>query len=163
MEENGAMTRSTPNSRLALLAGIGIGAAVMYFLDPERGTRRRHVLADKTRRSLRVTRRELHDAAENAKNHTRGKVIELTHRLNEEPVDDARLVDRVRAELGHHVERARAIVVTAEGGRVTLTGEVPYDQIERAAKTAAGVRGVREIDNRLVSGPSEQGGAEPEA
>lgn len=158
-----APTTTTSTSRLALLAGIGIGAALMYFLDPDRGTRRRHLLADKARRGMRVTRRELHDAAQEAKNHTRGKVIELTHRLNEEEVDDARLVERVRAELGHHVERARAIEVTAENGCVTLTGALPFDQIERAAKTAASVRGVRGIDNRLVTSAGEQGAVQPEA
>ncbi|MGH7638208.1 MAG: BON domain-containing protein [Gemmatimonadaceae bacterium] len=148
---------------MALLAGIGIGAAVMYFLDPDRGTRRRHVLADKARRGLRLTGRELHDAAENAKNHTKGKVLELQHRMSEEPVDDQRLVERVRAELGHRVERARAIEVSAENGRVTLTGALPYDQIERATKTAASVRGVREIDNRLVTSAGDQGAVQPEA
>jgi osmotically-inducible protein OsmY len=165
MEVNRTDTQPTSarNPRLALLAGIGIGAAVMYFLDPDRGTRRRHILADKARRGLRVTGRELHDAAENARNHTRGKAIELTHRFNEDEVDDSRLVERVRAELGHHVERARMIEVTAENGRVTLAGAVPFDQIERAEKTAASVRGVHGIDNRLVSSAGEQGAAQPEA
>lgn len=165
METNRTDPRSVSahNSRLALLAGIGIGAAVMYLLDPDRGTRRRHILADKARRGLRVTGRELHDAAENAKNHTRGKVIELRNRFDEDDVDDARLIDRVRAELGHHVERARAIEVAAENGRITLTGALPFDQIERAAKTAASVRGVREIDNRLVTHAAEQDAAPHEA
>jgi osmotically-inducible protein OsmY len=165
MEENRRYPESStaPYSRVALLAGIGIGAALMYFLDPDRGTRRRHILADRTRRGLRVTGRELHDAAANARNHAQGKVIELTHRGNEAGVDDRQLVERVRAELGHHVERARAIEVAAENGRVTLTGALPFDQIERAASTAASVRGVREIDNRLVTSGGEQGPAQPEA
>lgn len=165
MEEKlaNAPSTSTPTSRWALLAGIGIGAALMYFLDADRGTRRRHVLADKARRGLRVTGRELHDAAENAKNHTRGKVIELTHRFSDDEIDDGRLVERVRAELGHQVERARAIEVTAENGRVTLSGALPFDQIERAARTAASVRGVRELDNRLVTSAGEQGITAPEA
>ena len=168
MEENRIVLDLTDgargSSRMALFAGIGIGAALMFFLDPDRGTRRRHVLADKARHGVRVAGRELHDAAENAKNHTKGKVIELQHRLTEDQVDDARLVERVRAELGHHVDRARAIQVTAENGRVTLTGAVPYDQIEKAAKAAASVRGVREVDNRLVTSAGEQQfAAQPEA
>lgn len=169
MEENRSFSepylepRRSSSARMALLAGIGIGAAVMYFLDPDRGTRRRHVLADKARRGLRVTGRELHNAAENAKNHTRGKVLEMQHRATEEPVDDERLVERVRAELGHRVERARAIEVSAENGRVTLTGALPYDQIERAARAAASVRGVREIDNCLVTSAGDQNVAQPEA
>ena len=135
----------------------------MYFLDPDRGTRRRHVAADKARRGLRVTGRELHDAAENAKNHAKGSVVELSHRMREHGVDDATLVERVRAELGHHVERARAIHVSAENGRVTLTGAVPFDEIERAARTAASVRGVQEVDNQLVTSGGEQYPLSPEA
>jgi hypothetical protein len=154
---------SKPNANLALLAGIGIGVAAMYFLDPQRGTRRRHILADKARRGMRVTGRELHDAAENARNHARGKVTELRNRMREDGVDDNVLVERVRAELGHHVEHARAIQVTAENGRVMLSGAVPFDHISRAEATARSVRGVVDVDNGLVASAGEQGAPAPEA
>ena len=40
------MNRSM-NKTLALLGGIGAGAAAMYFLDPDRGARRRALVRDK--------------------------------------------------------------------------------------------------------------------
>ncbi|HEX6279998.1 MAG TPA: hypothetical protein VFZ49_08275 [Pyrinomonadaceae bacterium] len=38
---------STVNKTLAVLGGIGAGAAAMYFLDPDRGRTRRALMKDK--------------------------------------------------------------------------------------------------------------------
>ena len=37
----------TMNNTLAVIGGIGAGAAVMYFLDPDRGSTRRALVRDK--------------------------------------------------------------------------------------------------------------------
>ena len=135
----------------SFVAKLGIGAAIMYFLDPNSGDRRRHVAYDKARKALRIGGRELHDAAENAKNHAVGAVAEVRARINAEAPDDAQLIGRVRAELGHHVERVRNIEVVADSGCVTLRGTVPADQMDSAIKTVASIPGVRHVDNRLVA------------
>lgn len=149
------MSSNRPNVSLTLLAGLGIGAAVMYLLDPDRGTRRRHIAADRARRAARLGGRETREAVENAKNHVIGKATEARNRMTEETVDDGQLVERVRAELGHHVEHARAIEVVAENGTVTLTGAVAPDEVGKAASTVAGVRGVQRVQNQLVARPTE--------
>src|SRR5688572_1784169 len=136
---------------LKLFAGLGIGAAIMYFLDPQDGDRRRHVAWDKARKALRIGGRELHDVAENAKNHAMGVVAEARGGMNAATPEDGQLVDRVRAELGHHVERVRNIEVVADGGCVTLRGTVPGDQMDTAVRTVQSVAGVREVDNRLIA------------
>lgn len=140
-----------------LLAALGLGAVIQYFADPKQGDRRRHVLYDKIRKALRISAREAHGAVENARNHTMGAVHELRNRLADAAADDIVLVDRVRAELGHHVERARAIEVVAESGRVTLTGAVGAGEGEKAAATALAVPGVRSVDNQLSEGMTERG------
>ena len=135
---------------LSFLAAIGLGALVQYFMDSGRGDRRRHVLYDKARKALRLAGREAHNAAENARNHATGAVAEARTRLADEPIDDDRLIERVRAELGHHVERPRSVQVFAENGRVTLTGAVPESDIRKAVVTASAVPGVQSVENRLV-------------
>jgi osmotically-inducible protein OsmY len=141
-------TRQSTNA-FTLLAGVGIGAVLMYFFDPDRGTRRRHMVADQTARSLRKAARRFRDQAENARNHVRGTAAEFRARRRRGDVDDDVLVERVRAELGHHVRHTSAIEVSATGGRVILSGPVLAAELDDVLTTIAGVRGVRGVENLL--------------
>jgi len=136
-------------SALTLLAGIGIGAVLMYFFDPDRGTRRRHMVSDQTARSLRKAARRFRDQAETARNHVRGTAAEFRARRRSGAMDDDVLVERVRAELGHHVRHTSAIEVSASGGRVTLSGPVLAEEVDDVLTTTAAVRGVRGVENLL--------------
>ena len=44
------------DDRKALLTGVGVGVALMYFLDPERGRRRRALVRDRLAHGARLTR-----------------------------------------------------------------------------------------------------------
>lgn len=140
---------SAPNRTLTLLAGIGIGAALLYFLDPQQGTRRRALLRDKAAKALRIGGREAREHGEDLRNRAAGTVAELGGRLDDAPVTDEQLVARVRSELGHHVERARAIEVVADHGKVTLRGEVPIEEMDGVVSTVRGVRGVANVQSEL--------------
>ena len=48
-------TSSNRKPAAALLGGIGIGAALMYLLDPDRGRRRRALVRDKAVHFARVS------------------------------------------------------------------------------------------------------------
>ncbi len=139
-------------SIMKLLAGVAIGVAMMYFLDPNRGNRRRHLAGDKAVRLGRLARREVHDVAENARNHAFGKVAEVRGRMRDDVVTDDQLVARVRAELGHHVERARTIEVVADGGTVTLRGTVQAAELPELIAAVESVRGVASVNNELQAG-----------
>lgn len=136
-------------SPLALLAGLGVGAALMYFLDRDRGAQRRHLVGDKASRALRTGQRQANDLVENARNRVRGVAAEVRGRARRESVTDEQLVARVRAELGHHAEHARAIDVVADGGMVTLHGAVPATEVAGIVKVVSHVRGVKWVDNQL--------------
>lgn len=140
-------------SQWALLAGLGAGAALMYFLDPDRGARRRALVRDKVARTERVASDAtvvVRERLKNARNRARGRVHELRARLRREQVDDDTLVARVRSELGHHVEHASAIEVSACNGTVTLCGPIMESELADALSAARAVRGVREVENWLA-------------
>jgi hypothetical protein len=143
------MSSDHPSRSLTLLAGIGIGAALMYFLDPDRGARRRGVTVDRAARVLRRRGRDAVSAAQNAKNHALGAAAELRGRLVGGDADDDQLVARVRAELGHHARHTSGIEVVAHDGCVVLSGPVLADEVVEIVRTASAVRGVQRVDNQL--------------
>lgn len=136
-------------SPIALLAGLGVGAALMYFLDRDRGAQRRHEVGDKASRVLRTGQRQANDLVENARNRVRGVAAEVRGRVRREAVTDEQLIARVRAELGHHVEHARAVDVIADGGLVTLRGVVAATEVPGIVRAVSHVRGVKWVDNQL--------------
>ena len=147
------MTRKDSRSGVgALLAGLGIGAALMYFLDPQRGGARWAQVRDRARSSAGDVGDRVGRAARDVRNRASGAVAELKARRADspQPPDADTLVARVRAELGHHTERARDIEVVADGGSVVLQGRVPASDLPRNLAAARAVRGVERVDDRLV-------------
>lgn len=134
---------------VALLAGLGIGAALMYLLDPDRGARRRSLLRDKAARASRVAGRGVVDRANDVRNRTQGQVAELRASFANDQLDDDQLVARVRAELGHRVDRARSIEIAAHDGAITIRGQVPPDGADDIVAAVRRVRGVKEVNNEL--------------
>ncbi len=136
-------------SRGALVTGLGIGAGLMYFLDPERGGRRRAVFRDKTAHvanrggdALRAARRDLTAR-------TSGTVARVRAAFDRRAVDDRILVERVRAHLGHLVAHPRAVEVTAIDGVVTIRGPILQAEALRLLKALERLRGVRKVINLL--------------
>jgi len=140
----------------AMLAGVGLGAALMYFLDPVRGARRRNVFADKAMSYLRDAREVSRDKVMHTRNRAVGQVAEVRGRFRDEEVSDDQLIARVRAELGHHVERVRPIEIAVEGGAVTLRGTVSDDELPKVVAAVERVRGVQRIVNQLQVKPVSQ-------
>jgi BON domain-containing protein len=107
---------------LSCALAAGLGAALMYFLDPDLGRARRTALEQSGRRRAPG---------------------------GDEPVDDAVLVERVRMALGRTIANPNAIDVKAFEGRVVLKGPVTPEELAEIVACTGRVRGVREVDNRL--------------
>ncbi|HUF26854.1 MAG TPA: BON domain-containing protein [Gemmatimonadaceae bacterium] len=134
---------------LALLGGVGIGAALMYLLDPDRGARRRALARDKATHLLAETRESVTARSRDTANRLRGFAAEARARLTPEDVSDAVLVGRVRAELGRLVSSSRSIEVTATHGMVTLQGEILADEVDELLRAVRRVRGVHDLVSQL--------------
>jgi uncharacterized membrane protein len=62
---------------------------------------------------------------------------------------DQQLTERVRAKLGRHVSHPGAVEVSANQGRVVLSGQVLTHEVPRLLSAIASVRGVEDVENRL--------------
>jgi hypothetical protein len=91
--------------------GAGLGAGLMYLLDPEEGGRRRALVRGKAVHSLRLGGQAALRTSRDLGNRTKGLVAEAGSRLrrHEEEVDDRILRDRVRSKLGRAVSHPSAI------------------------------------------------------
>src|SRR5437867_2211648 len=106
------------NRGLPVATGIGLGAALMYLLDPDRGNRRRAHWRDQAVHAWNRTADALGTTARDAGHRARGLAAETGARLRDEDVPDEVLVKRVRARMGRVVSHPRAVQVAADQGRV---------------------------------------------
>lgn len=144
-------------SLFALIGAMGIGAALMYFLDPDHGRRRRALVRDQYAHGKVALQDATEAAVRNAANRTRGAIARVHGSITsrDEVVDDVVLTERVRAAMGHVISDPHAIEIRVHDGCVTLKGPALQSQIGEIVACAQRVRGVREVDNRLsVSNPS---------
>ena len=143
---------AVPPAVPALLGGSGLGALLMYFLDPRRGKGRRVKARDRTaalaRRGLRKGETKLRRAASRAAG-TAERVVR--HEPSTKKVlDDAGLAAKVETMLfGNPLVPKGALNVNVEEGVVIVRGEVEergrIDTIERAVRRIKGVREVRNL------------------
>lgn len=136
------------DKQIALFVGAGLGAALMFMLDPARGARRRALVRDKTVKVLRQGGRAIHNRGEDIGHRLTGAAHEWKAKRLPPPAND-QLEERIRAELGHKVEHSRAIIVAAEEGNVTLKGYALRDELEDVLDTARHVNGVRKVRSEM--------------
>lgn len=134
-----------------LLGGLGIGAGLMYLLDPERGRRRRAMAGGKVAQALGAGRTALGRASRDLAHRSRGLAAEAGARLHlkTEHVEDRVLEDRVRSKMGRFVSHSHAIEVLADDGEITLAGEILDSEVAGLLAAVRSVRGVRKVDDQL--------------
>jgi hypothetical protein len=143
-----------PTARIVLIAApaMAAGVALEYFLDPRSGRRRRNLVRDHVRRTV---RRRAH-AVERQAHYEAGKVIGLKHAIAHRhhgtpELDDVSLVRKVQSELfrDRTVPKGK-ISINAERGIVVLRGELDDShQIRHVENAARKICGVRDVENLL--------------
>lgn len=132
-----------------LAIGAAVGGLLTYYLDTERGHRRRVVLRDKMRSAANRSRHYAQRRLRYLGRQAGGQLIELLARLRGEHVDDEVLVQRVRARIGKAVRHAHPICVTADRGAVTLSGPIDPGEIRGLLSDVRHTRGVHQVIDAL--------------
>jgi hypothetical protein len=144
------------NKTASWLCGAASGATLIYFFDPERGRRRRALLRDQVLSRCRSLSCDAGKVWRDLNHRTSGYVHEVSAHLMEDEPSEEQLVARVRSKMGRYVSNPGAITVTAQGGRVHLSGRVFSDEVHRLISALKSLRGVGSIDHDLeVHDPHE--------
>jgi osmotically-inducible protein OsmY len=138
----------------AMVGGaVAMGALLEYFLDKDRGRRRRKLVVDRTRGIANRTMRRAGRAERGMVSAVYGVAMKATH-LREQPKpqpDDATLARKVETEIFRPADAPKSTVnINAENGVVYLRGEVAQpEMIEELVRKARKVKGVRDVRNLL--------------
>jgi hypothetical protein len=134
---------------LPWLGGAGIGATIMFFLDPDRGARRRSLVRDRFVHAGHSLGEGVGTTSRDVRNRARGAAAVTRRRLAHEEADDRVVAERVRAELGRLVSYPGAIEVDVNEGTVTLHGPVLAREAGRLIAGVRGVRGVADVEDHI--------------
>lgn len=132
-----------------LVTGVGLGAALMYFLDPRQGRRRRSLLRDQVVSAWSKSSQAAETVWRDMRQRTEGALAELLATLRSRPLPDDLLTRRVRARMGRYVSHPSSIEVTAHEGHVTLSGVIVEGEDAKLISAVQGVRGVRSVSSAL--------------
>lgn len=143
------LRRRGPPDAAPILTALGVGAGLMYFLDPVRGARRRALARDRIVHALHALDTVTEKGARDLTCRARGLVAEASAFLHDDDVPDEVLKARVRSKLGHVVGHPHAIDVTVRHGHVELRGAVLANDFDGLVSTVAVVSGVRGVESRL--------------
>ena len=144
--------------RLSLIRA-GVGAGLMFMLDPVRGGRRRTLARDKMARALRKTR----NAASATRRDLGNRIGSITARTRTRTLqadveaDDRTISERVRAELGRVSSHPRAITVRVTGAWVTLGGDALASEQPSIVAAISSLRGVEGVKNNLTEHEDARG------
>jgi len=137
------------NRGLTLLAGVGLGAGLLYLLDPRMGRSRRAFMRDQAYGMWNEAREGWDALSQDVGNRASGLMAEARSRLGGGQGSDPGLCERVRAHLGRAVSHPGAVEVTAQDGRVTLSGPVLADEAPHLLSCVRAVPGVKGVEDRL--------------
>jgi ElaB/YqjD/DUF883 family membrane-anchored ribosome-binding protein len=102
----------------------------MYLLEPDRGRRRRKLLSDQIMHLVSQSDDVINTTARDLRNRARGMLAETRARFDHTGAIDEVLAARVRSRMGWVVSHPHAIAVSADQGRVTLSGPILAHEVD---------------------------------
>ncbi|MGE5525211.1 MAG: SRPBCC family protein, partial [Rhodospirillaceae bacterium] len=134
---------------ITTLLAAALGAAGFYYLDPQRGRRRRALARDRYASVRAQLTRSLEPIRRDAANRVQGLTARLKSTSEYAGAPDETVVQRVRSALGRCVSHPRAITVVVRAGRVELSGDILQSEHERLIEAVLAVPGVTGVDDAL--------------
>jgi uncharacterized membrane protein len=134
---------------IATLAAAGLGAAAMYWLDPQNGKRRRAEARNQAVHGIHRFNAGADVVSRDARNRLQGAFANFASLRRDREVDDPKLVARARSALGRVTSHAHAVQISAHDGCIDLNGAVLQDDRGAVLGAMSRVRGARHIENHL--------------
>jgi uncharacterized membrane protein len=154
------------NARNVLVAGVGWGAGLMYFFDPDRGANRRARVRDRLTHAANRSTDVVSVVKRDLSHRASGAAARVRTAIGDRPVDNRILVERVRSRLGRVASHPRTLDIDATSGVVRLRGPILRDEAPRVVKAVWAIPGVRDVVDELqphetADIPALQGTGEP--
>jgi uncharacterized membrane protein len=133
-----------------MINGMLIGAGLMYYMDPDKGRRRRTLLLDQLAGSARDLNQGMDASIRDLRHRSYGVLAETRSKFRSGSAGDQVIEARVRSSIGRVVSNPGSVSVLSDGGNVTLSGPVLAREAEELLSTVKGVKGVRKVDDQLT-------------
>lgn len=135
-------------NRAGLIAsGLAAGAAYLYLADPERGAERRAFVRDQAFKALCHSQDFLSAAGRDLRERAQGLASQVRQRFDRDDLSDESLASRVRTKIASHLTHPGALEVTANQGRIALSGPILFDELPHVLKAVYSVPGVLGVDD----------------
>jgi osmotically-inducible protein OsmY len=146
-------SRPQVGSKKGIAAAGVAGAAGAFFLDPHEGRRRRHMVRDRAVAVVHKATAKTRRQTGYRKSQAEGKFEALKSKIRPEKpaANDQDIADRVKSRIFQPADAPKGSVnINVEHGVVYLRGQVDRkEEIEKLAKQAGSVDGVRGVENLL--------------
>jgi hypothetical protein len=142
--------------------GVGLGAGLMYLLDPQGGRGRRAMARDKSVSALKKGGTVAAKTSRHLGNKTKGLVAEAGSKLRNSDLagdlanNGQALLKKVERKIRKAVSHPTAIEPILEGGKVMLHGLVLASEVAGLLAAIGSVQGITEVENKLEIHESAQ-------
>jgi len=138
--------------------GAGLGAGLMYLLDPQGGRGRRAAARDKSVSALKNGGKAAAKTSRHLGNKTKGLVSQAGSTLRRSDLMEAgeALLKKVQKKVRHAVSHPSAIEAAVEEGKVILRGLVLASEVAALLAAIGSIQGIGEIENQLEIHESTQ-------
>lgn len=131
------------------LWGAAIGAGMMYFMDPQNGSRRKAMVRDKAYHLRHQADDGISTAVNDLRNRAHGLLSEGVSLISPDQAADEVVEDRIRSRIGFYARHPGAVQVFVHNGVAFLSGDALADEVDGLLRGVRHIRGVKDVENQV--------------